>query len=237
MNNSTPSIDNVEARHRFPNLAKPESDGVFCYHVQRRISSVISAYSYSIGISPNTATFIAFCFAVGAALSFYFHYFLVGVLFVQLFGLWSCVDGELARLSGKTSTLGDFFDTMVDRAAEFIIVASILFSFKAFPPVPFWEHLLFAYMGAIFLITNSSEKFRSAYRRNYPKKRVEPLFNWLCAGSDIRLLYLSIGAAWFAFTEDAAVLSWLIIMMTVTLYINFLFRLWQVFQLDQSISS
>jgi len=237
MNKSTPAPNNVEARHRFPNLAKPESDGVFCYHVQRRISCFISGYCYAIGISPSTATLIDFCFAVGAAISFYFHYFLVGVLFIQLFGLWSCVVGELARLSEKASALGNFYDTMVDRAAEFIIVASLLISFKAFPPVPFWEALLFAYMGAVFLITNSSEKFRSAYHKNYPKKRVEPLFNWLCAGSDIRLLYLSIGVVWFAVTGNAAVLSGLILMMTITLYINFLFRLWKVFQLDQSISS
>ncbi len=237
MNNSTPSPNNVETRHRYPNLAKPESDGAFCYHIQRRISCVISAYCHAIGMSPNTATLIDFSLAVMAALAFYFHYFLVGVLFVQLFGLWSCVDGELARLSGKTSTLGDFYDTMVDRAAELIIVAGILFSFKMSPPVPFWEPLLFAYMGAVFLITNSSEKFRSAYHRNYPKKRVEPFFSWLCAGSDVRLLYLSLGVVWFALTGNAVVLSWLILMMTIALYINFLFRLWQVFQLDQSISS
>jgi hypothetical protein len=126
---------------------------------------------------------------------------------------------------------------MVDRAAEFIIVASILFSFKASPSVPFWEPLLFAYMGAVFLITNSSEKYRSAYHRNYPKKRVEPFFSWLCAGSDIRLLYLSIGAVWFAVTGNAAVLSWLILMMTITLCLNFIFRLWKIFKLDQLISS
>ncbi len=238
MNNLiTTSTNDIGPRHHFPNLAKPESDGAFCYHVQRRISWVISAKCHALGMSPNTATFIDFCLAVVAALAFYFNYFLVAVLFVQLFGLWSCVDGELARLSGKGSTLGDFYDTMVDRAAEFMIVASLLFSFKAVPALPFWEYLLFAYIGAVFLITNSSEKFRSAYHRNYPKKKVEPLFSWLCAGSDTRLLYLSSGVVWFALTGNAAVLFWLIVMMTVALYLNFLFRLGKVSQLDQSISS
>ena len=234
---STSSKTNIDTRHRFPNLAKPESDGAFCYHVQRRISCVISAYCHALGMSPNTATFIGFCLSIGAALFIYFHYFLVGVLFIQLFGLWSCVDGELARLSGKTSTLGDFFDTMVDRAAEFIVVAGLLFSLKSSPPVPFWEPLLFSYLGGVFLIPTSSEKFRSAYHRNYPKKRIEPLFTWLCAGSDIRLLYLSLGVVWLALTGNAVVLSWVILVMAITSYINFLFRLWQVFQLDQSISS
>lgn len=232
MKNATTS-SSLDIRHKFPNLAKAESDGMFCYHIQRRISCIISSYCHSIGISANTATFIDFCFAVGAALCFYLHYFFVGALFVQLFGLWSCVDGELARLSGKPSILGDFYDTMVDRSAELIIVASLFLAFRALPPVAYWDLLIFAYMGAVFLITNSSEKFRSAYHRNYPKKTVEPLFSWLCAGSDIRLLYLSIGAIWFAATGSAVVLSGLILIMTIALYINFIFRLWKILQLNE----
>jgi hypothetical protein len=133
--------------------------------------------------------------------------------------------------------MGDFYDTMVDRASELIIVVSILFAFEDVLSTPLWEPLLFAYIGAIFLITNSSEKYRSTYHRNYPKRRVEPLFSWLCAGSDIRFLHLSIAIVGYAITGIAAILFWLIVLMTVTLYINFLFRLWKVFQLDQSISS
>ena len=237
MNDTTPPANSAEAWHQYPDLAKPESDGVYCYHIQRRISCVISRYCHAKGMSPNTATLIDACFAVFAAIALYFQHYILAVLFIQLFGIWSCVDGELARLSGKTSPLGDFYDTMVDRASELIIVVSILFAFENVLSTPLWEPLLFAYIGAIFLITNSSEKYRSTYHSNYPKRRVEPLFSWLCAGSDIRLLHLSIAIVWFAVTGMAAILFWLIVLMTVTLYINFLFRLWKVFQLDQSISS
>jgi len=223
---------NSDIRHKYPNLAKPESDGMFCYHIQRRISCIITSYCHSIGMSANTATFIDFCFAVAAALCFYLHYFFAGALFVWLFGLWSCVDGELARLSGKPSTLGDFYDTMTDRSAEFLIVASLLLAFRALPPAAYWELLMFAYMGAVFLITNSSEKFRSVFHQNYPKNTAERLFSWLCAGSDMRLLYLSIGAIWFAATGSALVLVWLILIMTIVLYINFIFRLWKIFEIN-----
>ena len=187
-------------------------------------------------MSPNTATLIDVCFAVMAAIAFYLQNFMFAVLFIQLFGIWSCVDGELARLSRKTSTLGDFYDTMVDRASELIIVAGILFSFDEILSTPIWQPLLFAYIGAVFLITNSSEKFRSAYHSNYPKRRVELLFSWVCAGSDIRFLYLSIGIVWFVITGNPFILFWLIVLMTLALYINFLFRLWKVSQIDQSIS-
>ena len=165
MIDTTPLANSVAALHHYPDLAKPESDGVYCYYVQRRISSAISGYCHAKRMSPNTATLIDACFAVFAAITFYFQYYILAVLFIQLFGIWSCVDGELARLSGKTSAFGDFYDTMVDRASELIIVAGILFSFDEVLSAPLWQPLLFAYIGAIFLITNSSEKYRSAYRR------------------------------------------------------------------------
>ena len=236
MNDTTSLVNSVEMSYHYPDLTKPESDGVYCYHVQRRISCVISSYCDIKGMSPNTATLIDACFAVFAAIALYFQFYILAVVSIQLFGIWSCVDGELARIRGKTSALGDFYDTMVDRVGEFIIVVGILFSFDQVLSTPLWEPLLFAYTGAIFLITNSSEKYRSVYHRNYPKRRVEPLFSWLCAGSDIRFLHLSIAIVWFAVTGIAAVLFWLIVLMTVALYINFLLRLWKVFQLDQSIS-
>ena len=236
MIDTTPLANTVTALHHYPDLAKPESDGVYCYHIQRRISCVISGYCHTKGMSPATATLVDACFAVFAAVAFYLQNFILAVLFIQLFGIWSCVDGELARLSRNTSTLGDFYDTMVDRVGELIFVAGILFSFDEILSTPLWQPLLFAYIGAIFLITNSSEKYRSAYQSNYPKRRIEPLFGWLCAGSDIRLLYLSIAIVWFVATGNPFILFWLIALMTLALYINFLFRLWKVFQIDQSIS-
>jgi len=232
-----PLTINDGMHHQYPNLAKPDSDGVFCYYVQRRISCIISAYCHSIGMSPNTATIIDAIFAVLAGIAFYFHFFIWGVLFIQLFGIWSCVDGELARLSGKTSTLGDFYDTMVDRAGELIIVTSILFTFNTAPLATVWGYLLFAYIGAVFLITNSSEKFRSTYHKNYPKNRIEPFFSWICAGSDIRLFHLSMAILWFALTESSSVLLWVIFLMTGALFINFSLRMRKIYNFDQSISS
>ncbi len=236
MIDTMPSTNSVKTLHHYPDLAKTESDGVYCYYIQRRISCVISSYCNARGMSPNTATLIDACFAVFAAIALYLQNFILAVLFIQLFGIWSCVDGELARLSGKTSTLGDFYDTMVDRASELIIVAGIFFSFDEVLSTPIWQPLLFAYIGAIFLITNSSEKYRSAYHSNYPKRRVEHLFSWICAGSDIRFLHLSIAILWFVATGNPSIIFWLIILMTLALYINFLFRLWKVSRIDQAIS-
>ncbi len=224
--------DAAAAGYRFPRLAKRESDGVFCYHVQRRLSCHITRLCNSVGMHPNLATGIDLLFAVAAAVTLYLHYFFVSVLFIQLFGLFSCVDGELARLSGKTSRLGDYYDTMVDRVAEFLIVGSLFLGLRESHSIDLVDGLLFAYLGAVFLITNSSEKFRSTFKRNYPKRKVEGLFTWICAGSDVRLFYLSIGILVIAITGSSTLLWWILLSLTLSLYLNFLFRLRKVRQLE-----
>jgi len=161
-------------------------------------------------------------------------YFIAGVVLIQLFGIWSCVDGEIARLTNNTTKLGDFYDTMVDRIAEFLVVLSLMFSmYKILPDVP-WGTIFFAYMGLIFLITASSEKFRSVYHENYPKNIAEPFFAWFCAGSDTRLFYLSLGIIAYVISGYAIIIQWLIIIQSVLLGFNFIFRLWKIPKLTKA---
>ena len=217
---------------RYPSLAKSESDGVFCYYLQRRLSCHVTRLCNSVGMHPGLATGIDLLFAVVAAVTIYLHYFFVSVLFIQLFGLFSCVDGELARLSGRTSLLGDYYDTMVDRVAEFLIVGSLFLGLRESRSIDLADGLMFAYMGAVFLITNSSEKFRSTFKRNYPKRKVEGLFTWICAGSDVRLFYISIGTFLIPITGSSTILFWILLSLTLSLYLNFLFRVRKVRQLE-----
>jgi hypothetical protein len=80
----------------------------------------------------------------------------------------------------------------------------------------------------VFLITASSEKFRSVYHKNYPKSQYESLFSWLCAGSDTRLFYLSLAILAYAFTGNAMIIEGLVIALSILLGINFVFRMWKI---------
>jgi len=200
--------DNAEYDTKYPKLAKKSSDGTYSYLVQRRLSAHITGFCVRRGISANAATRIDFILALLAALFLYLGYSITAVVFIQLFGIWSCVDGEIARLTKSTSRLGDFYDTMV--------------------PDVSWGAIFFAYMGSVFLITASSEKFRSVFHENYPKNSAEPFFCWLCAGSDTRLFYLSLGIIAYAISGYAAIVQWLIIIQSVLLGFNFMFRLWKI---------
>jgi len=217
---------------KYPNLAKRESDGIYCYLVQRRISCYITRFCVQSGLTANMATLIDFFHAVAGALFIYFGFPIIGALFIQLFGLWSCVDGEIARLTKSGSKLGDFYDTMVDRGAELLFTSALFLTVQKAAPDLTWVTWFFAYLGAVFMITNSSEKYRSAVKQNYPKKSVESLFCWICAGSDIRFLYISIVLLVYAFSGSAGIVKWLIICLTCALYLNLIFRLWRIYILS-----
>jgi phosphatidylglycerophosphate synthase len=212
----------------YPNLAKKASDGMYCYVVQRRISLYISLYCVRNGITANAATGIDMLVAILAAWSLSQGYYLVGVILIQVFGLWSCVDGEIARLTKMPSQLGDFYDTMTDRSAELLIFAGVLYSMPRDAIDPPWGTLFFCYIGMVFLITASSEKFRSVYHKNYPKSEYEGFFSWLCAGSDTRFLYLSVAIVAYAITGQAMIIEWLVMGLSFLLGINFIFRMWKI---------
>ncbi len=218
---------------KYPQLAKKSSDGTYCYLIQRRVSAYITRFCVRRGISASSATFIDLVFAIIASLFLYMGYSIAGVVFIQIFGIWSCVDGEIARLTKTTSRLGDFYDTMVDRIAEFLIVGTLMLSMYRVVPEVSWGTIFFAYIGLVFLITTSSEKYRSVLHENYPKNRVEPFFSWLCAGSDTRLLYLSLSIIAYAISGYAEIIQWLMIIQSVLLGFNFLFRLWKIPKLIQ----
>jgi phosphatidylglycerophosphate synthase len=167
-------------------------------------------------------------FAILAAWSLSQGYYLAGVILIQIFGLLSCVDGEIARLIKSPSRLGDFYDTMTDRLAEVLIFAGVLYSMPSDGAGNPWGTLFFCYIAMVLLITASSEKFRSVYHKNYPKSQYEALFSWLCAGSDTRFLYLSAAILVYTFTGYAMIIEWLVIAMSFLLAINFAFRMWKI---------
>ena len=117
---------------------------------------------------------------------------------------------------------------MTDRSAEFLIFAGVFYSMLPSAISHSWGTLFFCYIGMVFLITASSEKFRSVYHDHYPKSEHEGVFSWLCAGSDTRFLYLSIAIITYAFTGQAAIIEWLIIVLSGLLGINFIFRMWKI---------
>ena len=212
------------ARWRYPTLAKPESDGVYCYYIQRRISVWFSV-RLAGRLGANAATVLDLMFGVAAAMLVLLDYWLWGVVLIQVFGIFSCVDGEIARIQDRSSRIGDFLDTLTDRVTELLLLGAIAFSLGARVDPVNALTAGFALLGGVFVLTTSAEKFRSAWQMGYPKRRFEKLFGLFCAGSDSRLLMLSIGLVVSELTSDGSFLLWLLWALAAAAYVNFLIRI------------
>ena len=209
---------------KFPALAKPESDGAFCYHIQRRIS-VWFSIRLARHIGPSAATGLDLFFGVAAAAMVLMGHWGWGVVLIQMFGIFSCVDGEIARIQGRSSRIGDFLDTLTDRVTEVLLVAAIAISLcDRVDPVTALSAGL-ALLGAVFMLTTSSEKFRSAWQMGYPKRKLERLFSLFCAGSEGRLLILSLGLVVADLTGDNSIMLRLLWVLAAAVSVNFLVRI------------
>ncbi len=209
---------------KYPTLAKPDSDGAYSFHVQRRISSWFSN-RLAAHISPNAATGLDLIFGVAAAVLVLLDHWFLGVVLIQIFGIFSCVDGEIARIQGRSSSFGDFLDTLTDRVVELLLVGAIAWSLSARVDPASALTVGFALLGGVFVLTVSSEKFRSTWQMSYPKRRLERLQGLFCAGSDSRLLMLSIGLIVSEMTGDASFLLWLLRALAAAAYATFLIRI------------
>lgn len=80
--------------------------------------------------TPNVLTFIGFCMSIVAAL--FFAKGLYGFAgWTMLFGgTFDLFDGYVARLTGKSSQSGAFFDSVMDRFSEGIVFLGLAFCFK-----------------------------------------------------------------------------------------------------------
>ena len=217
-------MQNDTGRWKYPTLAKPESDGAYCYHVQRRISVWFSV-RLARYFGPNVATGLDLIFGVSAAVLVLLDYWLLGVVLIQVFEIFSCVDGEIARIQGRSSKIGDFLDTLTDRVTELLLVGAIALSLGERVDPASALAAGFALLGGVFLLTTSSEKFRSTYQIPYPKRRLERFFGLFCGGSDSRLLMLSIGLVVTELTGYGPFLLWLLWALAAAAYANFLVRI------------
>jgi hypothetical protein len=64
----------------------------------------------------------------------------------------------------------------------------------------------------------------------YPKRRLERLFGLFCAGSDGRLLMLSVGLLVSELTGNGRIMLWLLWALAAALYLNFVVRIGLIYR-------
>lgn len=83
----------------------------------------------STGLSANFWTCVGLGFAFASAIIYGFHLqysFVIGGILLLISGFFDIVDGQVARVTGKTSKKGAFLDSVFDKIAEVAIFLGIL---------------------------------------------------------------------------------------------------------------
>ena len=82
-----------------------------------------------LGITPNHITLFGLFGNIGAAVLIALGYLRWGGLVAGLMAPLDAVDGAIARLRGNPSRFGAFFDSVIDRYDELILLGALIFYF------------------------------------------------------------------------------------------------------------
>ena len=105
----------------------------FILRFSRRIASPIANLIYPLNaITPNQVTWLGFIIVLIAAYILFIAENNVFLLFLVGFCFWisailDCVDGQLARMRGKSSKIGSWFDTVLEDGKAFPLFLALGF--------------------------------------------------------------------------------------------------------------
>ena len=77
-------------------------------------------------IHPNVLTFIGLLINAGAAVLLAFGWFVWAGVVMIMAGLFDMVDGRVARATGQVTLFGAFFDSVVDRYSDLVLLMGLL---------------------------------------------------------------------------------------------------------------
>jgi CDP-L-myo-inositol myo-inositolphosphotransferase len=177
-------------------LKKP-TDGPVSRYLNRPLSIRLSRWLIRTPLTPNQLSVLSFLLAaVGAIVMALPGYpaLALGGLFAQLSSVLDGCDGEVARLKLQTSERGGWFDAVLDRYADALLVSGLTYhawlTWAATPAgaISPWLWGLAALSGAL-LNSYTADKYDA-----FLKKQLEWGKRPLRLGRDVRLLLISVGA-------------------------------------------
>jgi len=189
-----------------------ETDGFISKHINRKISTRISVFLVNSGldISPDEMTFLSFFIATVSACLFLLNLPLFGGIMAQVSSILDGCDGEIARLTNRTSKEGEILDSVLDRFADgLIIMAMTILAYNTFPPLVVGKSLIIV-LGFLALMGSFSVSYSAARAISvgYKYKR-----RW--AGRDVRLFVIMLAGIFTEFIS-MSLLVFLLILVVLT---------------------
>jgi phosphatidylglycerophosphate synthase len=91
----------------------------------RAVEGIVRAFAAS-RINPNVLTFIGMAINAVAAYLFAYDYFRWAGATVILAGIFDLTDGRVARFTGRVTPFGGFFDSVMDRYSDLVLLIGLL---------------------------------------------------------------------------------------------------------------
>ncbi|MDR1727078.1 MAG: CDP-alcohol phosphatidyltransferase family protein [Acidobacteriota bacterium] len=86
----------------------------------------IVGFLSSLHINPNILTFTGVLISFWAAFAFGYGRFVHAALVLIFAGLFDMLDGGVARISGRVSKFGAFYDSVIDRYSDVIVLQGLM---------------------------------------------------------------------------------------------------------------
>jgi len=164
-----------------------ETDGFIAKHINRKVSTRISTFLVKsrLNITPNEMTFLSFLTAALSACFFLGRFPFLGGIMAQISSILDGCDGEIARLTNRTSKEGEILDAVLDRFADGLLIMSITILAYNIVSFPIMGGSLIIALGFLALMGSFSVSYSAAKGLSvgYEYKR-----RW--AGRDIRLFVI-----------------------------------------------
>jgi CDP-diacylglycerol--glycerol-3-phosphate 3-phosphatidyltransferase len=91
----------------------------------RVLDAIVRAFA-ATGINPNILTFMGFGINLLAAYLFAYGYFRWAGITIILAGIFDMADGRVARLEGRVTPFGGFYDSVMDRYSDLCLLIGLL---------------------------------------------------------------------------------------------------------------
>jgi CDP-diacylglycerol--glycerol-3-phosphate 3-phosphatidyltransferase len=100
-------------------------------------------------VNPNILTFIGVLISIWAAWEFGYGAFRQAGFVIILAGLFDMLDGEVARVTRSTSDFGAFFDSVIDRYSDVIILQGLMVYYARKQMLGYVVLVGIVFMGAV----------------------------------------------------------------------------------------
>lgn len=116
------------ARRIYRESLKP-ADSLFNLYIARPPAAVIVAALAKTRVTPNQVTIISMLIQIAAAAVLIgvpgWVGLLIGVAGIELSYVFDCVDGQLARVTGRSSAVGGLFDFLMDELKAYVLIGAL----------------------------------------------------------------------------------------------------------------